>query len=186
MKNKILDQPFHDSFSDFLEKGEEILWEGSSSLKKDSTTNGSYFFLPLFFLSLIIFDNSEFRITPLVMVPLIFIFIRILYLLNSKGENSENPHFAITNKRVFFRQKVKKDIQTNYIPLDQFTRVELTSFSLFGNPSSIIFFTKREYHPLFQTFFLTSNQPHEKITMEKLDAPTQILKILKSAIKDLS
>ena len=37
MKNLIIDTPFRDSFSDYLVKGETILWEGQPSLKSSSS-----------------------------------------------------------------------------------------------------------------------------------------------------
>ena len=36
MKNQILDSPLHYFFSDFLKKGETIIWEGQPSLQSDA------------------------------------------------------------------------------------------------------------------------------------------------------
>ena len=54
MKNQTLDAPIRDSFFDFLEKGEKILWQGEPDLKQTNYSSSIEVMILVFFLNIVI------------------------------------------------------------------------------------------------------------------------------------
>lgn len=127
MKNQVLDTPFRDSFPDFLEKGETLLWEGQPSNKSlqkmepepnnysDHSQNTFWVFYTILIIVLIYNGGS---IGAIVAMILIGIFSKVIPFLFSVNKN--NYKYAITPKQVLF------EIKKNYIGKKKIHTIPLT------------------------------------------------------------
>lgn len=113
MGNSIIDTPFHDSFFDYLSKGETILWEGQPSLKSassfdsdpDDSNNYSRFAIittfSIGFIILCLIKGTPY-ISWFFYIVLIFNIIIIpIWMMNKK----KNCTYAITQNQVLFQFK---------------------------------------------------------------------------------
>lgn len=81
MKNEILDEPIRDSFSDYLEKGETILWKGEPDIKR---------------------KNYGISIEGIVFYFLYSIVSSLIQSILHIGKNKKTD-YAISTKRILFR-----------------------------------------------------------------------------------
>jgi len=112
MKDLIIDTPFRDSFSDFLEKGETIEWEGQPSWKTghqyDATPDSYDNHVQITIWSLLIIIVTAMILngtSPLIIICVLiaFIILKVLpYLLLVKKRNFK---YAITQKQIFIEFK---------------------------------------------------------------------------------
>ncbi len=113
MKNLILDTPFRDSFSDYLVKGETIVWKGQPSLKSassfesdpdDSNNYDRYAIASSFFIGFILLYAT--RDTPyagwLFFTILLFIMVIIPTWMIQKKKNYT---YVITQNQILFQFK---------------------------------------------------------------------------------
>jgi len=114
MTKLILDTPYRDSFPDFLEKGETIIWEGQPSLKSEATSDEYEKYMKFSFWGIIVIaicamiltGVSMFITGTLIIAVIIFKVLPYLFFFNKKKFN-----YAITQKQILFEIS-KKEIHT--------------------------------------------------------------------------
>lgn len=107
MKNQILDELTRDSFSDFLEKGETILWEGQPEKNKLTFIHEIILFLITNFISFVTTVISTQKYTIGIMI-LIIIFTVMVISRIKRIQRMKTTYYAITQKRIFFQFYHKK------------------------------------------------------------------------------
>jgi len=107
MKNQILDELTRDSFSDFLEKGEKIIWVGKPNLTMESTWKNKLGKISFIIFSiLILLEAFLYNKILLAWVKLFFLLLftftlyRIYY---AKKKDVEQIQYAITSKNIIFK-----------------------------------------------------------------------------------
>lgn len=189
MKKLILDTPFRDSFSDFLEKGETIIWRGTPRLNisyfnyilKKPLEQIPIFLLVTLFLTVFFLDFFG----PLGGIIINFIFIIIQHFwVEFNNRKKKRTHYAITQKRIFFSFKIltKTNIHTIYfsellnfqVNQDKFDRKENTFFLAVNNSKSIAFTTYN---------FKNGEQRHQP-TLELIEDAKTVSKLLRNGIKN--
>ena len=126
MKNLILDSPFKDSFSDYMVKGESIIWEGQpvsiNYLGNDDTSDDyeTHRLITMLFIGIILFlswINGPFLI--ILVFAMLFFFAIVLPKLNRK--NKRNFTYAITQNQILFQFKEKwsRKIVLHSIPFSE-------------------------------------------------------------------
>ena len=113
MKKLILDTPFRDSFPDFLEKGETIVWEGKPSLKSDSAFSSDpedynnydrHAMVAVFIIGLIFLLTAE--DTPYVAWFSFIVLTFLAVILPAwMRKIKKNYSYAITQKQIIFQFK---------------------------------------------------------------------------------
>lgn len=113
MKNKILDTPFRDSFSDYLAKGETIEWEGQPSLKSDSAFDSDpedynnydrHAMVALFFIGLfLLFLAEDIPYLGWFFFIVLTLFVAVIPAWMRKVK--KNYSYAITQKQIIFQFK---------------------------------------------------------------------------------
>ena len=110
MKREILDAPFHHSFSDFLKKGETIIWEGQPSrvthmgYKDDdeySQANKLISFFVIWLLALMLDAENVSRV-----ILLLFGVTTLAFIISRrKRKDKNNFEYAISQRQVLFKMK---------------------------------------------------------------------------------
>ncbi len=128
MKKLILDTPFCDSFSDFLEKGETIVWEGQPSWKSgyqyDATPDeyGNYMQFTFWSIVIIVIAAMILNGTSTLIIACSIVAIIIFKILPSLMlSNKRNFKYAITQKQVFieFKKNIIGKQEIHSIPLSE-------------------------------------------------------------------
>lgn len=194
MNNQILDTPFRDSFSDFLEKGETIVWEGSP-------TDPEYAIVPvkkglidfnrnqiiMWILATIFIMTYIFFYDELIATGASFLIIGLVLLLgalNKKHHKRDFAEYAISTKRVLFKSNHAKQKMYFDLPFDQLTNCIVvekepgrgTIFLALKNPTAIA----------FETFTVKDNGEVEKRhqpTLENIENPQAIAKLIREGIQ---
>lgn len=164
MKNQILDEPIRDSFSDFLEKGETILWQGEPSLK---ATN---------------FGPTS--IEGIIAAFFYNIALSLIQKIMAIGKNKKTT-YAITSKRILFRLAHWKKNKTHDIPFSKIknllivrdeTNAIATIFLVIKNPTEIN----------FDTFEILDNRKSERRhqpTLENIKDFDEVAKLIRQDIQ---
>lgn len=167
MENQILDKPIQDSFSDFLDKGETILWKGQAEIKKslyefDLGDGGIIFYLIFYKI-----------ISPLI--------LKIIYV----GKN-KHTQYAITSKRILFSLGHWKKNRIQDIPFSKLKNLLITQdekkkvgtiFLAMKNPTTVN----------FETYEIINHKKSEKRhqpTLENLKQVNKVAKFIRQGIKD--
>ncbi|HFC00199.1 MAG TPA: hypothetical protein ENJ53_05290 [Phaeodactylibacter sp.] len=188
MKNEILDTPFRDTFSDFLEKGEKILWENQPV---KLPLKGQMIFIFLFvFMFLLIFvfmaassRSASFFSTILVLCIIVILGIVGIYPMYRQFLRQKEVRYAITKRQILFRQKTKKGVEVYSIPIKDIENISVEK-NFYKSPIGDISFTMKETKELsFKMNDLASGAPltYPKIQQvaEVVDVSKLIQKILK-------
>ncbi len=166
MKNQILDEPIRDSFFDFLEKGETIMWKGQPELKEDSYEidlgEGGIIFYLLFYKI----------ISP--------IFRKIIHI----GKN-EKTEYAITSKRILFRLGHWKKDRIQDILFSQIKNLLITKYE--ENAIGTIFLVMKNPAAVnFDTFEIINHSKSEKRhqpTLENIKDIDKVTQLIHQGIK---
>lgn len=189
MKKLILDTPFRDSFSDFLDKGETILWQENPRL------NISYFnhilkepieqlLIAIVIVLFLTFYLMEF-IGPLggIIIFLTYVIIEHFWV-NFRNIKNKKTLYAITQKRIFFSFKTLNkatihsinfiDIKNFQINHDKYDKKSNTVFLSLKNPTSIS----------FTTYNLKNGEGRHQPTLELIKDAKTVSNLLLNGIKN--
>jgi hypothetical protein len=166
MKNQILDEPIRNSFSDFLEKGETILWEGQSEIKKD--------FHPPW--------PEERAIHYFIFYKIILpLYLNIIHI----GKNKKTG-YAVTSKRVLFRLGHWKKNRIHDILFSQIKNLLIIEdeknaigsiFLIIKNPAAVNFDT-------FEIINHSKSEKRHQPTLENLKNPNKVAELIRQGIKN--
>ena len=197
MKNEILDTPFQNSFSDFLQKDEMAIWEGQPRFKtkffevflgdrKALTLIASFFgflvFLYFSFIFLIpllmgiLFSNFIIKIIALV-IFLLILSPRILSLVKRK-----KTAYFITNRQIIFQlwQRGKKRIY--HIP---FSAIHDLVVQEEGKNYGVIFLAIKNPQGLqFDTYNLRSGERRHQPTLEMVENVGEVAEFIRQGIQN--
>ena len=195
MKKPILDTPFRDSFSDFLEKGETIVWEDSAIDPKYAITpiKKNFFqltrhniiitILTAVALGIYIFFYDQLVASGASL--LVIAFILLLSAFNKKHHKNDVAEFAISTKRILIKSNHSKNRLIYEIPFSQLNNCLVeekksgrgTIFLALKNPEEI----------QFETFTIRDNGEIEKRhqpTLENIEDPQAVAKLIREGIKN--
>jgi len=187
MKNQILDEPIHNSFSDLLEKGETIIWEESPKL------NLSYFnqilkkpSRHLFEIILAILFLTVYLITFIgPMGGTIFFFSLVIiqhFWVNYKNSTKKKTRYAISQKRIFFYF----ESQTKTIHSIDFT--ELRNFQIIQNKydlktNTFFLIVKDPTTITFSTYNFKNNELRHQPTLELIENHKSVAQLIRQGIQ---
>jgi len=198
MKNEILDTPFHDSFSDFLEKGETILWtktfeeeieiplilndEGQISfhLKKIR-----WFIIFIIFLSIIcLFVPNESGGLNWAFAGIIYVFglVNLPRYCKIYGKKIHQTSYAITHKQILFRLA---HLPKNEIHSIHFSQIK--SFITLGNKLNKMTFILSIKNPEsipFVTYAIDLGEQRHQPTLENIEDHQAVAKLIREGIKN--
>ncbi|MFK8009006.1 MAG: hypothetical protein AB8H03_21770 [Saprospiraceae bacterium] len=180
MKNQILDEPIRDSFFDYLEKGEKVLWEGKPVINYNFTIVVIWFILFLSPSYVSIYQSSKTWLS--LSMFLILIVFPFIYANFKQKRKQREVKYAITQNRIFFKQKVNKKIQINSISFEHIPRVYLNNNTSL-NTGDISFLLKKPAKGKFHTYHIDNNQALELPTFQQVENPKTIIKLLQQQIK---
>jgi len=147
MEHEILDTPFNDSFNDFLEKGETIIWtgkpQGSYSLDRFEIT------ILVFLLFLLFFSWTSSKDTFIFIIAIIVFFSWLIFTSKRKDIHEEqNTVYALTQKRIFYEFKNKNTSKVFFIPIKNIKAVRVTQNIIYIDTkrSEVIPFDVFEFH----------------------------------------
>lgn len=187
MKNQILDTPFRDSFSDFLEKGETIVWQASAEKKeysiaptipeKKKITIKSFsldiIISIIFFVSFFYIEKFSEGLSFLLAFP-IMLLITLIVRLRSKPLK-----YALTTDRVLFKSVISREIRIYEIPFSEINHCIIvenenqkgTIFLAIKNPDAITFDTLR------------NGEKRHQPTLENIENPQAVAKLIREGIR---
>jgi len=190
MKNLILDELIPDSFSDYLEKGETIVWQASADKKeysiaptkpereKVTVKNFSLdiLFLIFFFVSFYFIENLSNGEFYLLAFSLMFLFILIERI------RSKPIKYAITTHRVLFKSIISRKVRMYEIPLSEINQCIIvennnqkgTIFLAIKNPDTIDFDTLR------------NGEKRHQPTLENIENPEAVAELIREGIKNVN
>ncbi|MFK8009003.1 MAG: hypothetical protein AB8H03_21755 [Saprospiraceae bacterium] len=195
MEKLILDTPFRDSYSDFLEKGETIVW-------KDSAIDPKYAVVPVK-KKLFNFNRNEILIIILAGFFLgiyivfydklaasgtSFLVIVLLLLLNVFHKQHYKNHiaeFALSTKRILIKSNHSKDRVIYEIPFSQLNNCIVEEKK--SGRGTIFLDLKNPAEIQFKTFTIIDNGEIEKRhqpTLENIEDPQAVAKLIREGIKN--
>ena len=189
MKNQILDEPIRDSFSDYLDKGETILWSENPRL------NISYFnhilkepveqlIIAIAIVLFLTFYLLEF-LGPLggILIFLTYLIIEHFWV-GFRNIKNKTTLYAITQKRIFFSfNPLTKatihsinfmDIKNFQINQNNFDKKSNTVFLSLKNPTSIT----------FTTYNLKNGEGRHQPTLELIEDAKTVAELIHQGIKN--
>ena len=194
MKKEILDTPFRDSFSDFLEKGETIVWQGSAIDPKYAVAPiyKNYFnlnrreiiimILAITLLGVYIFFYDVLKSPELSFLVLVaFLLLNVFY---TKYYRNDVAEFALTSKRILIKSNHSKYRVIYDIPFSQLNNCIVeekksgrgTIFLALKNPKEIP----------FETFTIKDNGEIEKRhqpTLENIKDIDEVTQLIRKGIQ---
>ena len=194
MKKLILDTPFRDSFEDFLEKGEKIVWRGASEkggnsvvpveIEKPNPTAQMLLSVLVFiyFSGLLYFDfiyEKEITFWVMVLVRSVLTFIYVLW----NHLFSKPSEYAITNRRVFFKSHHNRKEKIFEIPFLEIINCVVVENE---NEDGTIFLGVRNPAAIpFDTFAVGKSEREKRTqpTLENIEAPQQVAQLIRERIR---
>lgn len=184
MRKETLDELIRDSFSDYLVKGEKILWEGKPIQDYSYTIISTWFLLFFSLFSISIYQSSKSWLS--LSMFLILIVLPFVYTNFKQIKKQRKVMYAITQQRVFFRQQIDQKIQINSISFEHIPRVYLNNYDGFSKKGDISFLLKKPAKGKFWTYTIDNNHPHELPTFEHVKNPKEIIQLLQQQIKNVN
>ncbi|MFK8009004.1 MAG: hypothetical protein AB8H03_21760 [Saprospiraceae bacterium] len=195
MNREILDIPFRDSFSDFLDKGETIVW-------KDSAIELKYVIGPIRSHSLQFSRNEQIIIFITTMLPFVYfffyeelgksnmvltplvIFSIFIYFFSGKYNISDAVEFAISTKRILIKSNHSKQRIIYEIPFSQLSNCTVEEKK--SGRGTILLALKNPNEIQFETFTIKDKGEIEKRyqpTLENIEDPQAVAKLIREGIK---
>lgn len=187
MKLEILDELMPDPFSDYLEKGENIVWQASADKKKysiaptkperEKITIKSFsldiLFMIVIFVSFLFqekFSDREFSL---------LIFSLLLFPLLIQKIRSRPLKYALTTHRILFKSIIARKIRMYEIPLSEINQCIIvkndnqkgTIFLAIKNPDTIDFDT------------LQNGEKRHQPTLENIEDPEAVAELIQEGIR---
>ncbi len=200
MKNKILDESFHDTFRDYLTKDEKVLWRGNSISFRDSlyvkNEDGTYSYSLKKLFTKVIENAIDFMIAIGVLLAqviffiflehkdsnfflLVLLIVLLNYIYKLYKTLSKTNQYAITSKRILFQfARLPKEIHA--IP---FTDIKNCIVTLDEDNHGVLFLATKNPKDLSDKLF---EQDRHSPTLEQIENPNQVAQILRQAIRDNS
>lgn len=178
MKKQILDEQIRDSFFDYLDKGETILWRGHPEKSNLTFIHEIILFLVTNFISLVttIVSTQKYTIgiVILLIISTVMVISRIKRIKRMKATN-----YAITQKRIFFQFYHKKQRTIHQI---HFSNVK--NILLDVTPDVIYIGTKNPSQINFDTynFNLILEKRHQP-TLELIKDIEQVAQLIRQGIQ---
>ena len=189
MKNEILDELTRDSFADFLEKGETILWRGNPRLNKSlfyiilSDLKNHFFGVVISLIILTLFFKIFFGLLVGIFVFSILLLFHHAWVF-FKNRKKQQTLYAISQKRIFFSFNDPNETNIhivdfteleNFIVTQDNFQLEVSTFFLgVKNPSSIT----------FTTYNLKNSNRRHQPTLELIEDYKIVSKLLREGIKN--
>ncbi len=194
MKKLILDTPFRDSFSDFLEKGETIAWEDSAIDPKYAITpikKSRFQFnrneIIIFILAAILLGGYIIFHDQLAKSGTTFLVIAAILLLNvfyKKHHKNDVAEFAISTKRILIKSNHSKKRIIYEIPFSQLNNCIVVEKE--SGRGTIFLALKNPEETQFETFTIKDNGEIEKRhqpTLENIEDPQAVAKLIREGIR---
>lgn len=191
MKNQILDEPIHDSFADFMEKGETILWRGNPRLNKshfDSILQDIIGHLTgvtiiLFILTLHLKDFIGLWGGPVFLI--IYLMIQhfwVIYINRKK----KNTNYAISQKRIFFSFTNRKTTNIHILEFKELKNFIANQDKFYSKTNTFFLALKNPKSISFTTYNLKNGERRHQPTLELIEDAKAVSKLLKEGIKNIN
>lgn len=198
MKEPILDTPFRDSFYDFLETKEEIIWKGEPKRYPSLIKNEKDFFgfakndirgcLNSTF-GILLFSIGFIQLEDYLIARLIWFFGYIASIL-AYDILIKNPYkqieYALTqNKAIFkFIKKGSKKVIIHSLPFKDIAKVDVAMEKDFDNIGAIFFYLKNPNEKPFTIRNVRHGVERYQITMELIEHPNEVVKLIREGIEN--
>ena len=188
MKKEILDAPFRDSFSDFLEKGEEIVWTYSPNdaptFIGEKGSNLGVAFLAMGFAAPFIFALLYWSFS--IKIPIVLALLAVLLFFRKKRmqRGAKRTQYVITQKRIFFQLPSFSKNKIQEIPfLDLKSMIVTTN----GNGLGTIFLVAKNPESVtFDTYALDGDETKKRHqpTLELIENPEEVAQLIRQGIQN--
>ena len=195
MKKLILDTPFRDSFSDFLEKGETIVWEDSAIDPKFAVTPIKKNFFQFTRRRIIITILTALALgiyiifyDTLVSSNITFLFIAFILMLSAldkKHHGNDIAEFALSTKRILIKSNYSKNRVIYDIPFSHLNNCIVEEKK--SGRGTIFLALKNPVEIPFETFTIKDNGEIEKRhqpTLENIADPQEVAKLIREGIRN--
>lgn len=199
MKKIILDEPIRDSFADYLDKGETILWQFRpiptnaitiSTFRKQPIHIGlqelvSNVGLTILLIGYVFFlseANNPFHIFFTISFTLLILILSIIRIINI----SQKTEYAITQKRIFFRLAHLPEQEIQQI---QFSEINNCVLSINKNGTGTIFLAVKDPANIpFDTYENLETQKdsaakRSQPTLENVEEPQSVVQLIRQGIQ---
>lgn len=191
MKNQILDDPIRDSFADFLEKGETILWRGNPQLNNsifDIIVNDILkhlfgvililFFLTIYFMELLGMFGGF-------VIFSIFLIIQHFWVV-FKNKKKKQTLYAISQKRIFFSFTEQKETIIHTIEFQELNNFIINQDKINNKSRTFFLSAKNPKSILFTTYNFKNNDRRHQPTLELIEDHQAVSKLLEEGIKNVN
>jgi len=194
MKKEILDEPFADSFSDFLEKGETIIWTDNAQSpdfavvpigQKFWNLNPGQGVKVFLYVCLTILCFYFLTLFAPYIVGIIFILgITILFFRKRNTFHKAVAEYAITSKRILFKSNISKKREILQIPFLEIKNCLVVNGE--NKRGTIFLVVKRPKLIPFDTYALNDDGAIERRhqpTLENLKDIDQVAQLIRQQIQ---
>ncbi|MEM6965369.1 MAG: type II secretion system protein [Bacteroidota bacterium] len=181
MNEKILDAHFHNAFSDYLEKGEKIVWEGEPDNKLSSLEL-------LVVITIIAFvainmSNPKNRVTIIVaMVFVLIISLSIIIPMLITWRRKKNTKYLLTNRQVLFQIHEKGKVKIHSLLINDIARVNAITNSL-DDTLGDIFLIPKSNKKTFTTYTFENGKETEVPVIQQIKNPREVKKWIAEMIQ---
>ena len=193
MKKEILDTPFQDSFSDFLEKGERIVWRNEVPIlprflyriNEDGNEKIDFFEVMkwggtvVFVLYHIINESVPYK--WIVLFCLVVIIVTIISQRTERHQTEILPEYMITQKRVLFRLLEAPGKEIYEIPFSQIRNCIVVKNE--WSEKGVIFFAVKNPETIsFDTY--GGDGIRSQPTFEDIENPDEVAQLIRQGIQN--
>lgn len=189
MKNQILDELSRDSFADYLEKGESILWRGTPQLNNsifDIITNDiqKHFFGVIIILTFLTFYFMEFFgiFGGFVIFSLFLIFQHSWVVF--KNKKKKQTLYAISQKRIFFSFTERKETSFHTIEFQELNNFIINQNRINNKSKTFFLAVKNPKSISFTTYNFKDNDRRHQPTLELIEDHNTVAKLLREGIEN--
>lgn len=183
MKNQILDEPIRDSFSDFLEKGERIVWSASPRIYDPINDNlVSIRAVGLIYLWFAVSFSLELGIGWGTLVCLVIFLLMAFHTIWKNRKRSEIL-YAVSQKRIIFQLPYDDKKKIHQIELKDILNVVVNERTIDKDHGTIYIAAKNPNLIPFDTYNLGSGEKRHQPTFEMIRKPQEVAKLIREGIQ---
>lgn len=186
MKNEILDEPIRDTFSDYLQQGETIVWEGQPRQNNPFTGGFGVGVFIFCFYFLLMHDAFKPFTIPIIISILVGHIVFTVYKNKKKGKTK----YAISQKSVFFQIRSLGKTEIHTIPFEDLNNVIVTEndfYLSFKKGIGVIHLGHKNPAQLnFTTYDFDITERRHQPTLELIEDVNKIAELIRQGIRNVN
>jgi hypothetical protein len=182
MKNKILDEPIHNYFFDFSEKGEKILWE--DHIKEQPLFSIIEMIPVVFFISIVLSFQSFSFLFIIISIFSFSILMLILYSKFTRIKKQKQTRYALTPKRIILQHYIYDRLVIDQILLEDIARIFVTVNHFNFRVGDIYLLIKNQKKEQIKTYHPYYGKPSPVPTIYQINNPKEVIKLINEQLKN--